>query len=142
MRSVGYGTFFENTKLIKIDSGYFNGLNITPKFKNINEELRFIISKGDKLFFGPRMEWAYAQFNLKSPSKMPLWWHPGSSFSLNDTNSIFVNFKENNFNKLVFLKDDKTRIPLSIVKHIDNEDFYFKKKTKYLDIYYKVNKYE
>ena len=142
MRSVGYGTFFENTKLTKIDSGFFKGLNVTPKFISINEELKFLITKGDKLFFGPRMEWAYTQFNLISPAKMPLWWHPGSSFSLKDTNSIFVNFKENNFNKLIFLKDDKTRIPLSIVKYIDNQDFYFKKKTKYLDIYYKVNKNE
>lgn len=142
MRSVGYGTFFENTRLTTIDSGYFNGLNVTPKFININEELKFIISKGDKLFFGPRMEWAYAQFNLKSPSKMPLWWHPGSSFSLKDTNSIFINFKKNNFNKLIFLKDDKTRMPLSLVKYIDCEDFYVKKQTNYLDVYYKTNKNE
>ncbi len=142
MRGVGYGTFFENTKLTKIDSGFFKGLNVTPKFISINEELKLLITKGDKLFFGPRMEWSYAEFNLKSPSKIPLWWHPGSSFSLKDTNSIFVNFKKNNFNKLIFLKDDKTRIPLSIVNYIDSENFYYKKQTKYLDIYYKINKNE
>jgi hypothetical protein len=135
MDSVGYGVFYEDIELEKVNFGFLKGLNVSPKLISIINDIEPILSSNDNLFFGPRMEWAYAQFNLTSPSNFPLWWHPGSSFPFDDSVVITSNFKNKNFDKLIFLKDDRTRVPQEILNYINDKTLFIKEETEFLDIY-------
>jgi hypothetical protein len=78
----------------------------------------------NKLFFGPRMETYYSAQSIASPSNLPIWWHPGTSFSDFKSSAYFKNFVKNNYEALIFMKDDFTRMPLSIVGYIKSNNYH------------------
>jgi hypothetical protein len=73
---------------------------------------------GSKVFFGPRIEFAYAAFGLPSPRGLPIWWHPGTSYPLQADGEISRRFGESRFDLLVFARDDFTRIPEGVLSII------------------------
>jgi hypothetical protein len=89
------------------------------------------------IFFGPRIEFGYTLTNTSSPTGLPLWWHPGTSYSLKDEGNVINEFKNKNFDIIVFLKDDRTRLPQVILTYIDSS---YRKSEKYdsLDLYMKI----
>ena len=137
MYCVGYGSFYENGQLYKINDGYFRGLQVGKKLYAINNEINSL-KRNRRLpkntFFGPRMEFGYTQYNIQSPAQMPLWWHPGSSYNIKDEKKIVSTFINLNFDALIFLKDDRTRMPHTIIDYI-NKNFHALKSSTYLDIY-------
>ena len=59
------------------------------------------------VFFGPRMEFAYAAFRLPSPPHMPLaWWYPGTTFGENDEPIVLKDWSDQCFETLIFSKHD------------------------------------
>ncbi len=70
------------------------------------------------VFFGPRMEFLYARDHIASPRGLPLWWHPGSSFPEAVLPQILQAWNENHFDVLIFLHDDRTRVPAAILQAV------------------------
>ena len=68
-----------------------------------------------RVFFGPRMEFLYARNHIASPKSLPLWWHPGSSFPEPALPRIASAWKQSNFDLLIFLHNDRTRMPAAIL---------------------------
>lgn len=114
------GAFYENTKLEKIETGYFSGLSVSPKMIIFRKQFKEAIAAQNthSIFCGSRIEFCYADNNLIPPKKLPVWWHPGTSYRQEDESAVFNAFIQNNFDLVIFLKNDKTRIPKSIMDYI------------------------
>lgn len=123
-RMFGSGDFIWNpADLVRIDNGYFNGLYAGFRLHGVRYEIQKALqAESDKpvVFFGPRIEFSYTDNNLKSPHMLPLWWHPGSSYPLSIEKSLVDNFAANHFTLLIFLSQDRTRIPRQIIEYINN----------------------
>jgi len=125
----------------KLEASRFWGKNFWSSLDHckLDEELRGIIKQlslkdTEKVFFGPRMEAYYAATSRQNPSDMPIWWHPGTSFSSADKDLYVYRFKQSDFQLLIFMKDDFTRIPQEIIDHI-NSDAYVKLMCSHIDVY-------
>jgi hypothetical protein len=70
------------------------------------------------VFFGPRMEFLYSQFEIKSPIGLPIWWHEGTSYLASDFSAINRTFEQQKFDILIFFKNDYTRFPGSLLQFI------------------------
>lgn len=131
------GDFYDKNNVDKISNGYFSGLFVGNRLYQVIAEIEAIRKSqpNSNIFFGPRVEFGYALTNTISPKGLPLWWHPGTSYSLNDSENVIGEFMARNFDILVFLRDDRTRIPEEILIHINST---YKKVEKYnfIDVYY------
>ena len=70
---------------------------------------------GKSVFFGPRMEFLYARDHIASPRGLPLWWHPGSSYSTSSESDVVRAWQSDRFDRLVFLHHDRTRLPTALL---------------------------
>lgn len=70
------------------------------------------------VFFGPRMEFLYSQFEIKSPIGLPIWWHEGTSYLASDFLAISRAFEQQKFDILIFFKNDYTRFPRPLLQFI------------------------
>jgi len=108
---IGSRMFFEY-KFAKdrIPSGFFRGMRNGEIFKQAYEQMEalVIVNRSRRIFFGPRMQWAYAAFALPAPEHQPVWWHPGVSFPLADEATYIDSFFKKENEVLVFLKNDMT----------------------------------
>jgi len=91
-------------------------------------------TESQKVFFGPRMETYYSAMSKQSPLDMPIWWHPGTSFSAADQDLYVNRFKKANFQLLIFMKDDFTRMPSAIIEYVQS-DAYVKLECSRIDVY-------
>ena len=137
-RMKGVGPFYENPSNIQIHGGFFDKLRTGLVFSGILYEIQSIKrdSPNSKLFFGPRLEFGYALTLTHSPYGMPLWWHPGSSYSVNDEGKVVSMFMENNFDILIFSRHDRTRMPSSVLRHIER-NFHEINDYQFTDVYQK-----
>jgi hypothetical protein len=82
-------------------------LQAGPRFKAIEEDLISVVAKAgvakDEVFFGPALEFAYAAFGFTPPKGLPVWWHPGTSYSPRDNATIATRFRSNLPKLVVFL---------------------------------------
>lgn len=74
---------------------------------------------------------------MKALSSKPLWWHPGSSYAIRREKNVIKTFENSHFDVLIFLKNDRTRIPGTLLNYIDSS-YHIDRKSDYLDIYTKA----
>jgi hypothetical protein len=118
-RGVGYQTFFEwETIRQPIEIPFFRHLTAGPILHRVVAEASEAVKlrSGRTVFFGPRMEFLYAALRIESPRGLPLWWHPGTSYPLDQRTEIFSRWNASQFQTLVFLNRDFTRIPPVILR--------------------------
>ena len=114
VRGVGEGAFFESVQTQKIPGGFFAGMHTGPRLPKVTGQIVQALEKypSASVFFGPRMEFSYAAFNRQPPKGLPIWWHPGSSFALSDLPAISHSLETDDFDLMIFLKNDCTRMPI------------------------------
>jgi hypothetical protein len=134
------GPFYEIPANSIIHSGYFKGLVTGLTFEGTLDEIRRLKNKWPEkiIYFGPRIEFAYLETKSKSPKGFPLWIHPGTSYALFDERNVILNFVNQQFDILVFVKGDRTRMPPEILSHI-NEKYHYEMGYRYIDVYLKNN---
>ena len=122
-RMQGVGPFFEPVTTNTVQGGYFGGLSSGPWFAGILAEVDTVgrAFPDERVFFGPRMEFGYTVLGAASPRGLPLWWHPGSSYAIRDTDEIAQAFVADRFDVLVFAHDVRTRMPGSVLTIVDRE---------------------
>lgn len=119
MRLVGPGAFWEPVADTVVPHGYFAGLHTGDRMGRVLREMEAL--RGDstgRVFFGPRIEFGYRVTGTPSPLGLPLWWHPGSSYAARDEAGVLQAFSRNRFERLVFLGDDRTRMPPRLLDRI------------------------
>ncbi len=102
---------------------FFGSFHACPPFFSVLDETDKVVSEahGTPVFFGPRMEFLYARDRLASPKGLPVWWHPGTSFPVGAEPAIFQAWKGNHFGLLIFLHNDRTRVPPVILDAIERD---------------------
>ncbi len=137
-RMMHVGPFYQTPAEFRIESGYFSGLQAGENFKKLLFEINAVEKKYPlkKIFFGPRIEFSYMTTKTKSPLGMPLWFHPGTSYALNDELRVIETFKKLEFEVLVFAHNDRTRMPAGILEYIQN-NFHLENEYEFIDLYIK-----
>lgn len=116
---IGPGLFFE----FKIANGeflpkFFHGLrageNLNQTCKDVGDLLNTAPEKN--IYFGPRMQWAYAAYGITPPIGHPSWWHPGVSFPTKDEPMYLNQWFAQEFDLAIFLKNDFTYMPVAFVQ--------------------------
>jgi len=109
IKAIGMPLFFEydDSKHV-LDSGFFQGLHCGDVFFEVNRELFEVLRResSSTLWFGPRIQWAYAAYGKPSPRQQPIWWHPGVAFAAADEETYFNRLVESRTEVLIFLKND------------------------------------
>ena len=119
VRGVGQDLFFQSFPKREIESGFFAGLRTGPRLILVLEQISRVLSHhpSAKVFFGPRLEFSYATFSQAPPAGLPIWWHSGTSFSVDDLPRIISSFEQDKFDLLIFMKNDYTRMPAAILEY-------------------------
>jgi hypothetical protein len=102
------GDFFSPSgKLESPGVPFFAHMKASHRLRGAVEAVEGVLAYHPRpIFFGPRMEFAYAAFRLPSPPGLPVWWHPGTSFRRTDEPAILRTWRDQCFQTLVFLKND------------------------------------
>ena len=56
------------------------------------------------VYFGARIEFAYATFEILSPRNLPVWWHPNNSYPLVREPEYAQSFLDHHFENAIFMK--------------------------------------
>lgn len=117
---VGYGSFFEFAPTRQVNGRYLDGLHASPRLQRVLQEVEVVLQAvppDAPVFFGPRMEALYAHTGRTSPRGLPVWWHPGSSFTEAQWPAIFDAAQRTRFAVAIFLHNDFTRVPRPLMEH-------------------------
>jgi len=111
VKNIGPGLFFEYKLSDRPPSpAFFKGLHTGDIFPEVCSEVDFVLSRFGRssVYFGPRMQWAYAAFGVTPPLNQPSWWHPGVSFPKVMESSYIKAWASKKFDTVVLFKNDLT----------------------------------
>ncbi|MGM9481905.1 hypothetical protein ACS5PN_12035 [Roseateles sp. NT4] len=120
--SIGPRTFFEHsTRPEPFADGFFKGLTAGPRLHGTYADVARLLEGQPRraIFFGPRMQWAYAAFRQGSPVGEPVWFQPGFSFAVSRQDGYFAEASNGRFELMVFLKGDYTFFPPAFMARLD-----------------------
>jgi len=106
------GPFYTDSSLIKIQNiPFFDNYDVSPQLGAVVGDIKLTLAQYNKkdllqqkIFFGPRIQFAYAAFHINSPTKLPVWFHPGVSYSLQDSQKVIDSFVEHKFDLCIFAR--------------------------------------
>lgn len=119
VETIGPGLFFENqVSEYPPSPDFFKGLHTGDTFPEVCSEVASVLAGVDRysVYFGPRMQWAYAAFGLTPPTNQPSWWHPGVSFPKSLESKYISAWSSRKFATLVFFKNDLTYMPQEFIE--------------------------
>jgi hypothetical protein len=108
---------------VQIHDRFFGDFTARESLVRLLSEVDTVVSRspGAKVFFGPRMEFLYAREALTSPSRLPIWWHRGSSYPIAAQSQVDQAWEADGFDVLIFAKNDRTRFPPELLSYIDSK---------------------
>ncbi len=120
---IGPHRFFEwSAPLSSPGPKFFSGMLASPRLRETVERIdRLMQHNSGKVFFGPRLEFAYAAFGVTPPSDIPVWWDPGAAFARADEPRYVEAWRQKHFDTLVFFAGDATYYPAALLKLIEAE---------------------
>jgi len=118
----GDGQFFETNASIVQTDPFFKGVVAGPRLTQFTADaahaLRLV--KPASVFFGPRVEFGYAQFQKASPEGFPLWWDPLTAYPRNEKTrqAILSRWESSHFDLIILDRVDNTYLPSPISEDI------------------------
>jgi hypothetical protein len=145
VKGIGPYAFFEYELLPRpIPDGFFANTLIGPRLERVDQEVSQELQttarrRGKALgelvvFFGPRMQWAYAAHSVQSPTRLPVWWHPGVSYDTNDEPAYAQRLSQTEFDAVIFLKKDTTFLTPPLLAAI-RKDYSLSEEYSQLSVY-------
>jgi hypothetical protein len=132
VKYIGPDMFYTDEPLVTIPGlPFFDGFLGSPRLREVVGEMSTALNQSSaqpdqrpaSVYFGPRLEFAYAAFGLPSPRRLPVWYHPGISFPEAMTDTIVTTFVSQSFDMGIFLRTagspDFAYLPEPIIR-----DFY------------------
>ena len=121
MKEVGAWAGSSYGQIDEIHDRFFGNFKTRQAFDDVLRDADLVVarSSGRQIFVGPRLEFLYAREGLRSPAHLPIWWHPGSSYSLSAESQIEKIWEDDRFDVLIFAKHDRTRFPTKLLNYID-----------------------
>ncbi len=121
--SIGHHVFFEwhdNNHLSH--SGFLKDLHASASLTEVDEQVTQAIgSNPGPIFFGPRLDFEYATHRLPSPLHWASFFQPGTAFDRSQTSSLIRSWSDQRFRTLVFLKNEYTFYPDSLMTEIQTQ---------------------
>ena len=114
LRVLTVGDFFEwHTLPPRQGPAFFRGFVAGRLFNETLDQIDGALKARpyQKVFFGPRLAFAYAAFGRTSPNRQPVWYEKGTFFRADREPEILRIWEETNFDILIFAKDDFTYYP-------------------------------
>jgi len=138
---VGIGAFYEDAMLAQISAPpLFDGMFVGPRMvrvlSQINQLLQsygFLDYANAPVFFGPRIDFGYAAYNIKPYPGLPTWWEFFSQDGVGKTDVMVERFVTADFQLCLFLRDDYTYLPDGLLTYL-NENYLMYEQGE-LDIY-------
>ena len=102
------GVFFNaDTSNNRMTSGLLGGMSVSDDLRDEQQEVAKVMHKLDgPYFFGPRVDFSYAEYGLVSPPHLPVWYHLGTAFDGASMPAVLETWRKENFRTLIFYKDD------------------------------------
>lgn len=107
------------------DDAFFRGLAAGPRLAAIDRDVTKVAAQigPRRVFFGPALEFAYAAHGFVPPAGLPLWWHPGTSYALAQSDQIVRRFTEHPPSAAVFILNDWPGMPRGIYQFLLGPDY-------------------
>jgi hypothetical protein len=124
----GVDLFYSKEPEVAIDLPFFRGFYVSPGLKAVAEELDAVLKQykargydTSNIFFGIRLEFAYATFGIPSPMQIPIWWDPAAAYPPGEEPEIVHRFVAHRFPLCVFYgkNPDFTYLPMIIVEDLE-----------------------
>lgn len=115
------GPFYATTTATeRPQTKFFWGLSASEEFMQTEEEVARALRRfrPANVFFGPRMQWAYAAFDQESPLGEPVWWHPGVSFPWHMETDYEKRWLKSGHDVLIFYANDFTYLSARMMNSI------------------------
>jgi hypothetical protein len=112
---IGEGLYYEPVPTKTIQGGFFSGLEAGPRLQRVLHQTGEVLSilPSERVFFGPRLEFAYAAFGKPVTPGMPLVWDAGNLFSPARIPSLLLTIQKRDPDLLIFKKGDYTGMGLA-----------------------------
>ena len=113
VKYIGPNMFYQDEPLVPIpEIAFFDGFLGSPRLRAVVSETREAIDRFARrpgqqpirVYFGPRLEFAYAAFDIPSPRHLPIWYHPGTSYPEAEADIIASTFLSEEFDLGIFLR--------------------------------------
>lgn len=119
LRVLAIGPYFEYPiARIGNENRFFESVEVGNTFRQMLAEIDEVLraNPGKSVFFGFRLEFAYAAFGVPSPSHLPIYWYPGTSYPLDIGPAEARKWIDQNYD-LIILFDENAywRIPGQIL---------------------------
>jgi hypothetical protein len=131
VKYIGLEAYYTDEQLVEIpDVAFFDGFLVSPRLREVVAEIGDALGQlaappgqeSVSVYFGPRMEFAYAAFGLPSPVHLPVWYHPGNSYPEVMSEPIVQTYLAYGFDIAIFLRNgdnpDFTLLPPQIQEYI------------------------
>lgn len=117
------GPMTQPTESVVMTGRVLTGVHASPLLEAVDQQIGEVVaaSHTHNIFLGPRLEIFYSRFNLRSPLHLPLWWHPGTSFTKRDEAQIIHGFEGARFTTAIFFKQDFTRFPAELLNVLSRD---------------------
>ena len=88
---------------------FFQGVQASPVLKSVVKQTAEVLKDAQRpVFFGPRMEFAYAAFGEPSPKDLGLFWGPPTSFPCSEEPRMEEVWRKKRFRTVILLNQDMT----------------------------------
>jgi len=124
----GLGLFYSREPGVVIDLPFFRGFSVSPRLRAVTEQIDAVLSQykargydTSNIFFGIRLEFAYAAFGIPSPRQIPVWWDPAAAYPPNEEPQLVHRFVAHRFPLCVFYgnEPDFSNLPKIIVEDLN-----------------------
>jgi hypothetical protein len=90
----------------RIDAGFLKNMRVGAPLIEVEREVKQALDTNPGPYFlGPRIDFYYAVFGLRSPERYPPYLHPGTSVSRASVPQLLENWRSHRFATLIFLND-------------------------------------
>jgi len=135
VNAVGPGAFFEEAGLNRLDSPpLFRGMYVGPRLVRVLDQMTGLLESygysgrpDAPVFFGPRIDFAYAAYGIHPYPGLPLWWEAFSNGRQIEAERMVQRFEKADFKLCVFLNwggntkegRDYTFLPSELVQYLN-----------------------
>jgi hypothetical protein len=108
--TIGSHMFFEGSSpLVSPGTRFFDGVKASPMLRDVMEQTAEVLKTAQRpVFFGSRMEFAYAAFGEPSPKDLGIFWGPGTSFPRDDESLMEDMWRKKRFRTVILVQNDTT----------------------------------
>jgi hypothetical protein len=131
VKYMGEDVFYSDEPLVEIPGvPFFDDFLVSPRLREVVGEMSTALhllsaqpgQPPASVYFGPRLEFAYAAFGLPSPRHLPVWYHAGTSYPEAMSEAIVRTYLASTFDIVIFLRTgdspDLAYLPAQITEHI------------------------